>query len=127
MFRLFRKTNSTRQQNAVKSKLAGILEVPVRKAKIRFATTLGRYEKRLSNSGKKRALLIFCISMGSLFAFQLYEGVFSHRQTKPAFLQQQTITRPQNPTLPDSLDLQRLRQHKHLQDIKDSLSNSIKR
>jgi len=127
MFRLFRKAKPTRQQDPAKNKVAGILEVLVRKAQTRFATTLSRYERRMSNSGRKRALLIFCIGMSCLSGYWLYDGVFSHGQRKPAFLRQQTISRPENSTLPDSLDMQRLRQYKHWQAIKDSLTNSTKR
>lgn len=127
MFRLFRKTTATPKEDPVKSKMAGILAALAHKAQVRFATNMSSYERRMSNGGRKRALLIFCIGMSCLSSYWLYDGVFSHTQDKPGFLRQQTISRPQNSTLPDSLDLQRLRQYKQRQAIKDSLTDSINR
>lgn len=128
MFRLFRKQpKRIGVERRIQTKVAGILTKSIQKAKIRFATGLSRYESRLSVRGKKRALLIFCLSMGSFSGYWLYEGIFSNDQGKPTFLQHQSITRPKNTALPDSLNIKRLQEYKRWQVMKDSLPDSLKR
>ena len=128
MFRLFRKkAKPAGQGTGIKDKMAAVLAKPLQQAQTRFATTLSKYESRLSVRGRKWALLIFLVCMCSLSAYWLYEGIFPTNGYKPAFLKNGLITQPQNTTLPDTLDIKWLQEYKRWRAKKDSLLDSLKR
>lgn len=127
MFFPFRKKASRpTQESSVPGKMAGNLRKAVRQMQMRFATSLSKKERRLSIRQKKTALWIFCISMSALSGYWIVDGLFFRKMNKPSFLQHQSMTVPQKPLLPDSLDIHYLQQYKHWRAANDSLPDSLK-
>ncbi len=128
MFRLFRRKIQTHPvQNPVEGKIGTVLAKAVHDCQRRLAAILSKKESRLTLRQKKRTLVIFCIAMSSLSGYWIIAGIFSISQGKPDFLQHQAITVPQKTVLPDSLDLQLLKQFQQGRAKKSSQPDSVKR
>jgi hypothetical protein len=81
-----------------------------------FATTLSRYERRLNQVQRKFAFFLFCLLLGGLSSAWIIQGLFLQTKTGPTYLHQPMITVPSNGRVPDSLDLNLLREiHRHQQ------------
>jgi len=128
MFQLFRKKRpSSHPKNPETDKIGNILAKTIYKVQTRWATSLSQAESRLSVRQKKWALWIFCAGMSFWSAHCIYEGIFSPASGKAGYLKQQMITAPRKTQLPDSLDLQLLKQFQQRRAKIDSLPDSLKR
>lgn len=107
--------------------LGAILAGVSRNLQTRLAYNLSKLESHLSVRQKKWALLLFCLGMSVLSINWIYQGLFSSNSRKPGFLNHQSITAPKKTALPDSLDVNLLREYQHWRAIKDSSLDSIKR
>jgi hypothetical protein len=127
MFQLFRKwRQASKPESPTAGRVAGILGKAVKQVQTRFGTVLSKQERQLNIRQKKRALWIFCTSMSVLSGYWIVDGLFSGTMNKPSFLPHQSMTVPQKPLLPDSLDIHYLQQYKHWRAAKDSLPDSLK-
>lgn len=93
----------------VKRKLAGFQEWIVKQ--------LSRYEQRLSLSEKKVCLVLFCLLMGSLSTYWLYQGIAGRSTVAPTYMQPQSIVRPHDSKLPDSLNVNFLEELKQKREV----------
>jgi len=127
MFQLFRKwRRAPKPESQTAGRVAGILNKAVGQVQARFATVLSKQERLLSIRQKKWVLGIFCTSMSVLSGYWIVDGSFSGTMTKPSFLPHQSMTVPQKPLLPDSLDIHYLQQYKQWRATSDSLPDSLK-
>ncbi len=95
-----------------------------------FADRMSRWEKKLSARQKKVRLFIFCGMITLLAGLRFYQAIYHPEKPGHTFLQHSIITAPKDVTLPDSLNIELLKQEKLLHNsptIKhDSLNNQIK-
>ena len=127
MFQLFRKwRRAPKPVSPTAGRVAGILSKTVGQVQTRFAIILSKQEGQLSIRQKKTALWIFCTSMSVLSGYWIVDGLFSKTMSKPSFLPHQSMTIPQKPLLPDSLDIHYLQQYKLWRATSDSLPDSLK-
>ncbi|MGB8193753.1 MAG: hypothetical protein WCF67_17610 [Chitinophagaceae bacterium] len=121
MFELFRKRKHNYHSHPVNRHLQKI-KLYVNKLQMVLAARLSRYEQRMTEVQKKVSLFCFLLLMGGLSTYWLYQGIFSKPTASPAFLKQRTIVRPQDISLPDSLNIEVLEALKRKQE-KERLKN----
>jgi hypothetical protein len=128
MFRLFkRKTRDENNGNGFTDKAAGHISRSIIRLQTQFANRMSRYEQYLSIRQKKIALVVFCISMGSFSGWLIYQGVWMKKIETPSYMEKNSIIHPENITLPDSLDLQKMENFKQRQDLQSKLTDSVHR
>ena len=81
-----------------------------RAAQTVFATKLGRCEQQLNQIQRKFAFFLFCLILGGLSTAWIVQGLFFQPKKGPAYLHQSTVTIPRDARLPDSLDLNLLKE-----------------
>jgi len=109
-----------------KKRRAAYLKIPIpkwlvianRRLQEKIANKLSLYERRLNSRQKKVAVLVFCSALFTFFSFPLVNVIRSKTNSKPRLLQHETITRPMNSRLDDTLNLELLKQLKKAGDYK---------
>jgi hypothetical protein len=114
---LFRK-NKKRRAAYVKMPIPQWLIIVNRRLQERIVAKLSRYERQLNPKQKKMALLTFCTAMVCFFTFPVVTALRSKPNNKPRFFKHETITRPMNSRLDDTLDLELLKQLKRTHSLK---------
>lgn len=87
---------------------------------MKFTNYLSAWDGRTTARQKKWAFITFAFIMGSIYLTNLYYG-WNKTACKTTPLHQQHIDIPRNIALPDSLDLERLKQLKQWKQRQDSL------
>ena len=124
MYRLF-KTKNSGSAPAVKRAATAVQKV-IYQLKMKIAAALAKWESRLTIKEKKVYLLCFCILMVSLSSYWLYEGIFLKPRKGPTYLKQETISRPQDISLPDSLDMHYLEARKRQREVHKTIPDTTK-
>lgn len=108
------------------SRRIAVFKKGITKTQQKIANRLSDWDSLLTTKERKMALLIFFSGMFTLSGWMLYDGIFKKPEGTPGYLQRQTITRPENTDLPDSLNIslleERRLQQSEQQRIKDSIS-----
>lgn len=84
----------------------------ISKLKTLFAETLSRYERKLSLKQKKACFSLITICMAAISTYYLYQGLFTRHAKGPFYLHHYDISTPQDISLPDSLNIELLKQQK---------------
>lgn len=113
-------TNENPQEKAV-----GFISRKVWEMQVYVAKKLSLFERQLTTGQKKACLFIFCACMGSISVGLLIQGIFPHNERLPIFLQKSTINMPQDIILPDSLNVEWLRELQRKR-AADRLKDTIK-
>jgi hypothetical protein len=113
-------TNGNPQEKTV-----GFISRKVLEMQVRLANHLTLFERQLTTGQKKACLFIFCACMGSISAGLLIQGIFMHHDGLPVFLQKSTINMPQDIVLPDSLNVEWLKELQRMR-AADKLKDTIK-
>ena len=114
---LFRK-NKKRRTTYVKMPIPGWLVIANRRLQERIVKKLNHYESHLNSKQKKITLLVFCSTLFIFFTFPLVNAVRSKQNNKPRLFKHETITRPMDSRLDDTLNLELLKQLKKANDHK---------
>lgn len=111
MFKLFRNKNVQELKPDPSADKAAFL---IAKAFVRMQTAwanwLSAKEKTWTLQQKKIALAIFCIGMSVLSGSFLYNGIVNKQNISPSWLKTPSVTLPEDTRLPDSLNLDYLRE-----------------
>jgi hypothetical protein len=101
-------------------KTVGFISGKILEMQVRIARRLSLFERQLTTGQKKACLFIFCACMGSISVGLLIQGIFMRNNRLPTLLQKGSINMPQNTALPDSLNVE------WLKELKRAKANSLK-
>lgn len=101
----------------------GYISILLSRMQTEFATFMNRKEKQYSIQQKKMLLLAFCLFIAAIQCFHLYK-MSKGPQRNPQLPSDHKITTPQDIALPDSLDIEMIRQYRKMKKMQDSLSNN---
>ena len=104
--------NKKRRATYIKMPIPGWLVIANRRLQEKIVKKLSLYERNLNSRQKKMALLAFCTTLVFFFTFPLVNAFRSRQNSKPRLFKHQTITRPMDSRLDDTLNLELLRQLK---------------
>jgi hypothetical protein len=97
------------------------------KMQVRVARRLSLFERQLTTGQKKVCLFIFCACMGSISVGLLIQGIFMHHTDRlPDLLQKSTINMPQDIALPDSLNVEWLKELRRTKAEANRLKDTLK-
>lgn len=111
MFKLFRKNAKQEiKPHPTTDKAASVIAKALIRLQTSWAGWLSAKEKNMTLKQKKQALIIFCVLMSVWASSILYKGIFLMPMTSPTWLKTPTVTLPEDSRLPDSLNLDYLRE-----------------
>jgi len=122
--KLKRKPTPGKSNAPFASKVAEQINKTITGLQTKFTRALSDKEKSLTVKQKKWALFIFCSGMFLISGYWLYEGLFDKNRYTIPYMDQQTITRPGNIKLPDSLDLKNLEEFRKRQQSLPKMNDS---
>ena len=123
MFGLGDKRERRAANENLQGKAAGFISKKIREIQVRLANRLSLFERRLTTGQKKVCLFIFCACMGSISVGLLIQGILMHSNRQHILLQKGSINIPQNTALPDSLNVEWLKELQRMKTnrLKDTL------
>jgi hypothetical protein len=107
-------------------KTGGFISRKVLEMQIRVARRLSLFEQQLTTGQKKVCLFILCACMGSISVGLLIQGIFMRSNRLPTLLQKGSIKMPQNTALPDSLNVEWLKELQKAKAESNRLKDTIK-
>lgn len=107
-------------------KTEGFISRKVLEMQVRVARRLSLFEQQLTTGQKKACLFIFCACMGGISVGLLIQGVFMRSNRQPILLQKGTINIPQNTALPDSLNVELLKELQKAKAEANRLKDTLK-
>ena len=110
MFRMFQNRAEPGKENPRIDKAATTIAGFIIRLQTYVVKWLSRQEQTLTIKQKKIAFLVFCISTGIITGTILFRGLFGYHNQNSDWLQNSRITIPKTHSLPDSLDLNMLRE-----------------
>jgi hypothetical protein len=111
MFKIFRRnTNWESKPNPSAEKAASMLAKALLWTQRHWANWLNAKEQKMSLAQKKATLVLFCAGMALLAGLFLYRGLCIKPVAPPAWLKPPAVIFPEDARLPDSLNLEYLRE-----------------
>jgi hypothetical protein len=106
--------------------LPGFLSRHLQSLQIRFAMVMSKKERQFSVRKRKITLLAFCCFITVIQLLRLYQMIEGDQPHRHSFPPRQPVATPKDITLPDSLDIEMIRQYRELKRKQDSLSRKKK-